>query len=52
MQKGVLRVEPNVSVRPAGSTSFGTRVEIKNLNSFRALERSVEYEIARQTEPA
>jgi aspartyl-tRNA(Asn)/glutamyl-tRNA(Gln) amidotransferase subunit B len=48
MQKGVLRVEPNVSVRPAGSTSFGTRVEIKNLNSFRALERSVEYEIARQ----
>jgi aspartyl-tRNA(Asn)/glutamyl-tRNA(Gln) amidotransferase subunit B len=35
MQKGVLRIEPNISVRPAGSTHFGTRAEIKNLNSFR-----------------
>ncbi|HEM45756.1 MAG TPA: Asp-tRNA(Asn)/Glu-tRNA(Gln) amidotransferase subunit GatB, partial [Alphaproteobacteria bacterium] len=50
MQKGVLRIEPNVSVRPAGSPDFGTRVEIKNLNSFRALERSVAYEIERQSE--
>ena len=48
MQKGVLRIEPNVSVRPAGSSEFGTRTEIKNLNSFRALENSVGYEIQRQ----
>ena len=48
MQKGVLRIEPNVSVRPAGSSEFGTRTEIKNLNSFRALEKSVGYEIQRQ----
>ncbi len=50
MQKGVMRIEPNVSVRPAGSAEFGTRTEIKNLNSFRALERSVDYEIQRQSE--
>ncbi len=50
MQKGVLRIEPNVSVRPVGSQIFGTRTEIKNLNSFRALERAVEYEIHRQSE--
>jgi len=50
MQKGVLRIEPNVSVRPAGSQELGTRTEIKNLNSFRALERSVDYEIKRQSE--
>jgi aspartyl-tRNA(Asn)/glutamyl-tRNA(Gln) amidotransferase subunit B len=50
MQKGVMRIEPNVSVRPLGEEKFGTRVEIKNLNSFRALERSVEYEIKRQSE--
>ena len=48
MQKGVLRIEPNVSVRPAGSKEFSTRTEIKNLNSFRALENSVGYEIQRQ----
>ncbi len=48
MQKGVLRIEPNVSVRPEGSTSLGTRTEIKNLNSFRALERGIAYEIQRQ----
>jgi len=48
MQKGVLRIEPNVSVRPAGSKEFDTRTEIKNLNSFRALENSVGYEIQRQ----
>ena len=48
MQKGVMRIEPNVSVRPMGSTQLGTRVEIKNLNSFRALERGVAYEIQRQ----
>ena len=50
MQKGVLRIEPNISVRPAGSQGYGTRTEIKNLNSFRALERSVAYEIQRQIE--
>jgi len=49
MQKGILRIEPNISVRLRGSQEFGTRVEIKNLNSFRALERSVDYEIQRQT---
>ena len=50
MQKGVLRVEPNVSVRPAGSQELGTRTEIKNLNSFRVLERSVAFEIQRQSD--
>lgn len=50
MEKGVIRVEPNVSVRLSGAEELGTRVEIKNLNSFRALERSVAYEIARQIE--
>jgi aspartyl-tRNA(Asn)/glutamyl-tRNA(Gln) amidotransferase subunit B len=49
MQKGVMRIEPNISVRPLGSKQFGTRTEVKNLNSFRALERSVDYEIQRQT---
>ena len=50
MQKGVLRIEPNVSVRPFGTQALGSRTEIKNLNSFRALERSVAYEIQRQSE--
>ncbi len=50
MDKGVLRIEPNISVRPVGSDGFGTRTEIKNLNSFRALERSVAFEIQRQSE--
>jgi aspartyl-tRNA(Asn)/glutamyl-tRNA(Gln) amidotransferase subunit B len=50
MQKGVMRIEPNISVRPIGSREMGTRVEIKNLNSFRSLERSVAYEIERQSE--
>ncbi len=50
MQKGVMRVEPNVSVRLVGSQQLGTRTEIKNLNSFRALERSIDYEIDRQSQ--
>ena len=50
LQKGVLRIEPNVSLRPVGTPQLGTRVEIKNLNSFRALERGVAYEIQRQSE--
>ncbi len=49
MEKGVIRFEANVSIRPVGSDELNTRVEIKNLNSFRALERSVIYEIARQS---
>lgn len=48
LEKGVIRVEPNISVRPLGSNELGTRVEVKNLNSFRALERSVDFEIKRQ----
>ncbi|MCS6910484.1 MAG: Asp-tRNA(Asn)/Glu-tRNA(Gln) amidotransferase subunit GatB [Anaerolineales bacterium] len=48
MEKGILRFEPNISVRPAGSTELRTRTELKNLNSFRALERAVAYEIERQ----
>jgi aspartyl-tRNA(Asn)/glutamyl-tRNA(Gln) amidotransferase subunit B len=48
MEKGVLRVEPNISVRAAGTQTLGTKVEIKNLNSFRALERGIDYEVARQ----
>lgn len=50
MQKGVMRIEPNISIRPIGSQTLGTRTEIKNLNSFRSLERSVAYEIQRQSE--
>jgi aspartyl-tRNA(Asn)/glutamyl-tRNA(Gln) amidotransferase subunit B len=48
MEKGAMRCEVNVSVRPIGSTQFGTKVEIKNLNSFRAVRLSLEYEIHRQ----
>ncbi len=48
MQKGVLRIEPNVSIRLSGDTRLDTRTEIKNLNSFRALEKSIDFEIQRQ----
>ena len=48
MEKGVLRFEANISVRPIGSDEFRTRTEIKNLNSFRALVRASQYEIERQ----
>lgn len=48
LEKGVMRLEANVSVRPTDSEELGTRTEIKNLNSFRALSRAVEYEIDRQ----
>ena len=48
MEEGSMRVDANVSVRPAGSSAFGTRCEIKNLNSLRSLERAIEYEAARQ----
>ncbi|MFW6021456.1 MAG: Asp-tRNA(Asn)/Glu-tRNA(Gln) amidotransferase subunit GatB, partial [Guyparkeria sp.] len=48
MQEGSFRVDANVSVRPSGDTAFGTRAEIKNVNSFRFLQRAIEFEIERQ----
>ena len=50
MEKGQMRVEVNISLNKKGDKKLGTKVEIKNLNSFRAVERSVEYEIKRQAE--
>ena len=50
MQEGSLRCDVNLSVRPVGQKEFGTRTETKNLNSFRAIERSVNYEIKRQVD--
>ncbi len=49
MEEGSLRCDANVSVRPRGSATFGTRTEIKNLNSFRNVERALGHELARQT---
>jgi len=49
MEKGVIRFESNISVRPKGTDVLNTRVEIKNLNSFRALERASAFEIERQS---
>ena len=48
MEEGSMRVDANVSVRPTGSAAFGTRCEVKNLNSLRSLGRAIEYEAARQ----
>jgi aspartyl-tRNA(Asn)/glutamyl-tRNA(Gln) amidotransferase subunit B len=48
MESGQMRVEANVSLRPVGTEAFGTRVEIKNMNSFRSVERAIDYEVARQ----
>ncbi len=48
MQEGSFRCDANVSVRPEGQAEFGTRAEIKNLNSFRFVERALEYEVERQ----
>jgi aspartyl-tRNA(Asn)/glutamyl-tRNA(Gln) amidotransferase subunit B len=50
MQEGSFRCDANVSMRPAGSDQLGTRCEIKNLNSFRFLERAIEFEVKRQIE--
>ena len=50
MQEGSLRCDVNLSVRPAGSAELGTRTEMKNLNSFKAIARSIEYEAKRQIE--
>jgi aspartyl-tRNA(Asn)/glutamyl-tRNA(Gln) amidotransferase subunit B len=47
MEEGSLRCDANVSVRPRGSSAFGTKVEVKNLNSFRYLQKALEYEIER-----
>lgn len=48
MEKGAMRCEANVSVRPVGQAAFGTKVEVKNLNSFRSVRLALEYEVARQ----
>lgn len=50
MEEGSLRIDANVSLRPAGSSAFGTKVEVKNMNSLRSLGRALEHEIERQTE--
>jgi len=50
MENGQMRVEANVSIRPRGREAFGTRVEVKNMNSMRAVERAIAYEIERQAE--
>jgi aspartyl-tRNA(Asn)/glutamyl-tRNA(Gln) amidotransferase subunit B len=50
MEEGSFRCDANVSVRARGTTAFGTKVEIKNMNSFRAVERAIEYEIKRQVQ--
>jgi aspartyl-tRNA(Asn)/glutamyl-tRNA(Gln) amidotransferase subunit B len=49
MEKGQLRAEANVSVRPRGSSELGVKTELKNINSFRALHRAIEHEITRQS---
>lgn len=50
MQEGSLRCDVNISVRPVGRATFGTKVEIKNMNSFNAIQRAIDYEIERQTQ--
>ncbi|AMN46732.1 aspartyl-tRNA(Asn)/glutamyl-tRNA(Gln) amidotransferase subunit B [Steroidobacter denitrificans] len=50
MQEGSFRCDANVSVRPLGQSKFGTRCEIKNLNSFRYIEKAINHEVARQIE--
>ncbi|RYF58416.1 MAG: Asp-tRNA(Asn)/Glu-tRNA(Gln) amidotransferase subunit GatB [Comamonadaceae bacterium] len=50
MQEGSFRVDANVSVRPFGQKEYGTRAEVKNVNSFRFLERAIQYEVRRQIE--
>ena len=50
MEKGELRVDVNLSLRPVGQKEFGTRIEIKNLNSFKAVKDALNYEITRQAE--
>jgi aspartyl-tRNA(Asn)/glutamyl-tRNA(Gln) amidotransferase subunit B len=50
METGSMRIEGNVSLRPIATDAFGTKVEVKNLNSFRSLERAMEFEVARQAD--
>ncbi len=50
MEEGSLRCDANISLRPRGTEPFGTKSEIKNLNSFRAVQRGLEYEVERQTD--
>ncbi|PKM43029.1 MAG: Asp-tRNA(Asn)/Glu-tRNA(Gln) amidotransferase GatCAB subunit B [Firmicutes bacterium HGW-Firmicutes-8] len=50
MEEGSLRCDANISVRPMGQKEFGTRTELKNMNSFRALQKALEYEVERQIE--
>ncbi len=50
MQEGSMRADVNLSVRPAGSTEFGTRTEMKNINSFKAIEHAIAFETKRQIE--
>lgn len=49
MEEGSLRCEPNLSLRPVGAKEFGTKVEMKNINSFKFVQDAIEYEIKRQT---
>ncbi len=48
MEEGSLRCDANISLRPVGSSAFGTRTEIKNMNSFKAVQRGLEFEVQRQ----
>ena len=50
LEEGSMRCDANISLRPVGHTVFGTRAEVKNMNSIRSLGRAIEYEIARQTD--
>ncbi len=50
LEEGSIRFDANVSIRPEGADELGTKVEVKNMNSFRSLERAVDFEIGRQTE--
>ena len=50
MEKGNFRCDANVSIRPAGSAEFGTRTEIKNVNSFKFVQKALEYEVRRQAQ--
>jgi aspartyl-tRNA(Asn)/glutamyl-tRNA(Gln) amidotransferase subunit B len=50
MEEGSFRCDANVSIRPMGSETYGTRVELKNINSFRFVKRAIEYEVERQIE--
>ena len=48
MQEGSMRCDVNVSVRPTGQEEFGTKVEVKNMNSFSAMQKAIDFEINRQ----